>query len=623
MFQDLRLEPKVRYRLQGWFRGGVPDKGLRFRVGSAFSSWSGHSQDWQRLELRFKAGPDETFLRVEFDLPDGAQVDLDQVSLEPLSGKVPPAPKPVIQTEPGTYAGPIHIRMENSMPDSTLRYTLDGSDPHEFSTPYQQPFFLHGPAEVRAAVFRASHARSEIASAHYGIESKFGEGVPFTPVGWGQPVNEWWATHPYNPRSPQAFNGPVRSPEPRIDVSKVRAAHPGSQTGGIEEALALLPENGGTLWFPKSGSPYVVDQQPTVIKNYYLLDASIHILRRSNIHFLSDGATIEVTHEKSEGAGHPGIFSFCSMEYADSGGFQNPVRNFYFKGLTFDGGGKGAVSAFLFRHCGDILFEDCRFVNFTDPTDRYHPGLINATSMTDNIWLRRCFLDSAKFGVYWDGVHNGGFVDCDFGPGLVKSAILLLTNNDMVHYSAVQRSCQYIVVADSRFNQTGNEVLTATAANVLLENNDVDGTYRYFVNQTGRGHSNMRPFVRYNGNGFYVVNNEIERVHILGSFKHDCAQLTRHGQFPMESVFRDNRVERADRLLELVPNGDYGRVESIRMENNHFAEVAGPLVEIADGREDRVFGINLRDNEIGDFSGNELQSSDRRVLSLPEVEIQN
>lgn len=618
-FQDLQLVPGTAYRVVCRFRGEVEDRGLRMSVGARHSDWAEGGEAWTEHAFTFVAEEGDAPLRLEFALGPGELLSVDRVSVAPVDGGVPKAPAPVLKTPTGSRPGPIHVGFENPLPGATIRYTVDGSDPHEFSTPYTVPFVLHGPAEVRAAVFRGSHERSDLAGGVFEPAPQLEGGVPFHPVGWGEPVETWWERHPYNPAAPGTFDGPVASPEPRIDVAEVRAAHPESTTAGIEEALALLPKRGGTLWFPKSGSPYTVTKASEVVKNYYLLDAPIHILRRSNIHFLSDGATIEVTHGKSEGAGHPGIFAFCSMEYADNGEFQNPIRNFYFKGLTFDGTGDGAVSAFLFRHCADILFEDCTFTGFKNPTDRYHPGLVNATSMTDNIWMRRCRLDDAKFGVYWDGVHNGGFVDCEFGPGLVKAAVLLLTNNDMVHYSAVQRSCQYIVLSGSRFESAGESVLASTAANVLVEGNAMSGKYRRIVQQTGRGRSNMRPFVRYNGGGFQVLNNRIEDADTFAVFQRDCAQFTRHEQFTMDNRLSGNRVGRAGRLLVLRPRPELDRIANIELSDNRFEQVDGPLVEINGGAADRISDIRLEDNETGGFQGNRIEDDSGTPMEQPEV----
>ena len=554
-FQDVELIPGEAYRatLQWVGESGV-GQGVRISVGSHRGPWSGGAVEWTRYETEFIAGEDSTTVRVEFDLGEEGRFWVDSVSIEPVDGEVPQLEEPLIETAAGDHKGAVSVEIANPNSIGTIRYTLDGSDPHHYSTPYTQPFLLLGPAEVRTAVFAGGYQTSSVVSASFRILPKIGdEGVAFSPVGWGQPVDEWWSEHIRNPESPNFLDRPVGSPEPVLDVSQFRDKFPDSETAGIAEAIDSLPESGGTLWFPKSGSPYVVDRPPEILRNYYEITAAIPVFRRSNLHFRSDGATIRVTHSESEGAGHPGLFAFCSMEFADSKGFQNPVRNFYFQGLTFDGGGNGAVTALMFRHCMDILIEDCEFVNFFNPTDRYHPGLIVATSMTDNIWIRRSEFTDGKYGLYWDGVHNGGVVESVFGPNLAKSGVLLLTNNDMVHYSAGQRSCQYVVLSNNRFVGGGSDCVTSTAANVLLEQNVVEGTFRRFLNQTGRGRSNMRPFVRYNGGGFRVFDNEVDGAGTLARFQGDCAQFTRLSEFRMDNIIAGNRATRLRSILELSP----------------------------------------------------------------------
>ena len=67
-----------------------------------------------------------------------------------------------------------------------------------------------------------------------------------------------------------------------------------------------------------------------------------------------------------------------------------------------------------------------------------------------------CFFRSSTFsgsmwGVYWDGVHNGGILDCRFPGPYQGGPILIMTNNDMACFSPTQRNAQYIVIAGCEF----------------------------------------------------------------------------------------------------------------------------------------------------------------------------
>jgi hypothetical protein len=294
------------------------------------------------------------------------------------------------------------------------------------------------------------------------------------------------------------------------------------------------------------------------------------------------------------------MFTFSSMEYADAGRTQSPSSNFYFKGLTFDGG-QAAPAAIFFRHCTEILFDDCTFTNFRRP-HKGHPGLVSAATCTDNIWARNCTFDGGLNGIYYDGVHNAGFIACQFGPKLSAHAILLLTNNDMVKLQAAQRNTQYLVVADSTFRGPGRGCVTMTGANCLLTGNRVTGPYRHFLHQRGRGRSNIQPGMRYNGTGVCAVNNTVSGVKGFAYLDGDCTQHA--WSTPQPFVFAGNRASGLETILHLHPGmgatldrGDYG-VENVVLTENTFAGSNRPQIVVATPETRRISNIVLDGNDI-------------------------
>ena len=318
----LGLVPDTKYVLSAQVKAaGLKGKGVRL-VYLPTGSATAPVQDtggWQRVEVRFTT-PGQlrgTLLRVQWDLAEGDVAWVDDVRLEPADGDVPAAPAPRIAPPGGSFEGPVEVTLAAGVSDARICYTIDGSDPTIFSTLYTEPFRLAGPAAVKARVVHGGMREGEVARAGFALKPKLGPGVPFSPVGWGRDVATWWAGHIHNPASPHHLQGPIQSPGPRVNVADVRDAHPETTTGGIEEALARLPPAGGTLWFPKGRGPYVVTKSPQKVKNYYDLGAPVMVLRRSNLHFLSDGAVIRCQCKwpfVGASGNVVGIFTFASMD---------------------------------------------------------------------------------------------------------------------------------------------------------------------------------------------------------------------------------------------------------------------------------------------------------------------
>jgi len=62
-------------------------------------------------------------------------------------------------TQPETFVGKRNIRLQQSYPRLSVRYTLDGSEPDVQSTPYAEPFSIDATTTVKAALFDESGRR--------------------------------------------------------------------------------------------------------------------------------------------------------------------------------------------------------------------------------------------------------------------------------------------------------------------------------------------------------------------------------------------------------------------------------------------------------------------------------
>ncbi len=61
---------------------------------------------------------------------------------------------PLVSPTSGTYAGLTTVSMASDVLGSTIRYTLDGSEPTATSTAYSQPFLINQTTTVKAKSFR-------------------------------------------------------------------------------------------------------------------------------------------------------------------------------------------------------------------------------------------------------------------------------------------------------------------------------------------------------------------------------------------------------------------------------------------------------------------------------------
>jgi hypothetical protein len=641
--RDVALLPNTRYSLSMWVKlANVNAKGVSVEYGQLIPKTAGQlgatkqvngTLDWTKVEVEFTTPTDHEngWLRLVWNLGEGETAWIDDVALAPVDGKVPPMKVPAMMPLGGTFEGPTFVTLSSDIPGAVLRYTVDGSDPTPFSVVYNAPFRITGPVTVKARAFHAGHNdNAAIAKAAFTLKPKIGEGVPFYPVGWNQDVEDWWAGHIYNPASKTALKSAIVSPKPIINVAEVHAKHPESVTAGIEEALDMLPEQGGTLYFPKAHGTYSITKPPVTAMNYYTIAGPILVMRRSNIHFISDGATIRYDGPEwtitAPSGNVAGILNFCSMDTADNKAMQRASTNFYFKGLTFDGGGK-TPGGLVFRHCAEVLMDDCTFTNY-DLKAKGHPGAINAASVTDGIWVRNCHFDNALFGIYWDGVHNAGVINSTFGPGLVRSDVLMFTNNDMAPLSAYQRTCQYIVLANNAFQGPGQTAISMTNANTLVTGNTVTGKYTTFVSQIGRGCSNITHFLRYDGSGIKVIGNTVEEARTLVSFTRDVSQTTRKEIFTMRNVVKDNTARSIDTLVEFIPErandpnwnfGDpeYSRIDDVTITGNTVSGTMRPVIRLDHEAVTRITRINIFGNTLTGKTRDLLL--DRRSRPLAEA----
>jgi len=381
-----------------------------------------------------------------------------------------------------------------------------------------------------ALTFSAGGARSR--AAH--------DGVPRLVPDDALDVVTWWNGHSLNPRSPD-YQPEIDSPKPIIDVAAVHAEHPRSQTAGIEEALAMLPPAGGTLRLPKSHGPYVITKAAANVPNRYRGNARIQILRRSNVHFLSDGATLR----------GKAVLRISSQEFADHRTEDHPVRNFYFRGLVFDADGDAnVVSAEGVR---DVVFDRCTFRNLGRETINYGKGAVYCISKSDNWWLRGCTFDGGErcWAFHPDGTHGSGMIGCRVS-GDSQAAAMVFTNDDVD-----RRRAEYLVFYRNTFcGSYRDAVIGMAAAKTLILENTVEGPVRYFVRSDGKQSAFGHTYTYY---GNYILGNTLRDVQTIlrvqGAL--DLATPYKIGKYTV----KDNRVTGMQRAVFEEIRSDAGTVE--------------------------------------------------------------
>ena len=391
--------------------------------------------------------------------------------------------------------------------------------------------------------------------------------VPYYPVDWNLPVDAWWDGHPLNPANGGFAASEVVHPQPRVNVCDYQQ---GSQTGGILEALNDLPIAGGTLWLPEACGPYVISTPLEWLQDRYSHQGQINILRRSNVHFLSDGARIVSQPSVQLEGDESTLMNFKSMEIQDGNREGNPERNIYFENLTFDGNNQ-LHQALSFDGVRDVYIYNVRFADFILTRDK-HPGAIRAAIQSDNLWCIRCAFHNASQGIYVDGSHNSGVIESTF-TGSYRIAVLLLTNDDTALFSEKQRSAQYFVIANNTFDYRNGAVIQMAAANTLVTNNVVRGSHSFFVGLDGKWSGVLRDGLIYDYYGNVIRDNTIEGsleffLEVSGWNEGDYRRYNIG-----DITVTDNSATNVRTILNLRPRFDDALIDSIRVENNRFAGV--------------------------------------------------
>jgi len=303
-------------------------------------------------------------------------------------------------------------------------------------------------------VYRWAENNNTLPTGHNGVPT-------FTIPDYTMSVKDWWAAHPYNPESP-AYNPTINIPPGavEVDVDVEYAGNLGTafetirSTLGVDDPVVFWLGNNtynGTGVFPSGSTGRN--------KNYAMFWAKPgtapviqDLLRPIPINQARDYTTWAAMNRNNQDT---------NIDYPDQPGVKIPTRIFirdyrlkgwHFKGITFYA--LGAIGTpqntqnVYHSSCQDFVYDNCIFQNVSHqptPPNFEHPANVTGNAILYNIWLRNCRFMGNKpdrtggtndlkpwAGVYLDGLHGGGTINCvwDEDANYTKEALLYLTNDD-------------------------------------------------------------------------------------------------------------------------------------------------------------------------------------------------
>lgn len=507
---ELRQPVPAEVRLQNWLAIGEGATGLFWFVYSSQQGWTGLGDSPALMDevtsLTAKVRPIRDLLVRSAKVPDAFQV----------RGEGHPYVSTLERDDGTRYAvvanrdalRPQEIAVTLPEGDGLLRdLTSGGCRVYELGEPIP---FQPGDGMVLELIARDA-AGSE----------PYRSGVPSYAVDYGSEVTAWWSGHPLN------ADGPCHVPATAI-VSPPHVINVARDHGGnVQAAIDALPGNGGTLYF-----------EPGVYS------ADFRLVGRSNVHFVSDGGAIL--------RGGPARIAGCSLAL-DYGQFNRAfsqrdpaaircattdrIHNIYFKNIVFDGA-NSSIQAVSLSAARDVLFDGVTLRRFVDPKE-HHRGLISATAMLDNIWVRGShFVGNERYALYFDGAQGSGVVSSTIEPGFGSGGLLFLTNDDFSFdlnrndqwEPGEMRHSNYVVVANNTFRTEpgGKSLHTAvsyTGANALIVGNRAEGDLQTLVDLANRC-SQRWANLPYEHTGSRVIGNRVHGVRTLvrvSGQMHNCA----------------------------------------------------------------------------------------------------
>ncbi len=370
---------------------------------------------------------------------------------------------------------------------STL--TLSNPQPVATATPTRTP---SSSTATPSPIVTASPTPTLVATS---TPSSGSSGVPSVDPNYGQDVRTWWASHPLNPNAPGGIPiGAVpNGPGPVISLPA---------GGNLAATIQSTSCTSGCTIVLADGATYGINA---------------HVNNIDHVHVISNrGSTIQgyLGISRCDGAWNYAQYDLDvvsnsqTTSAAYNGGtarqcFSNPVRDWYFKNITWDGAGGTYRTALDLATARDVVCDGCTFQNYDRTNTTYEVGAWSGDRGVNNLWCRGChFVSGPRMAIFWDGLHGGGVINSTFDPNFYAMYIDVSVNDDYtvdlngdgVYQLNEQRNGQYVVFASNVFNNPSSTVyegLNIKAMQSLVQANTVSGGF------PGNGTTSY-DFLRYN-----------------------------------------------------------------------------------------------------------------------------
>lgn len=276
-------------------------------------------------------------------------------------------------------------------------------------------------------------------------------GVPTLTIGdYSQGVESWWDAHPFNPES-SAYNPTINIPAGALEIDVNAAPHNGSLWSAVQAAQAAVGLDGhAVIWLGTGtydGSTVFPDGTPGRYKNNLQLRAKSGatpvIVNRLRLIPFNDARDYDWWSDAQQ---HNWVTTVVDPNNASRmlparEAIAYLVRGWYFKGITFDGGGTNIDNLYM-SSARDVVIDDCVFQGIVHPGGTVHPAHVDGNAMLKNIWMRNCTFRGRQpytsgtlpwQAVYLDGLHGGGTINCTFQNSFSShTEVLYLANNDFL-----------------------------------------------------------------------------------------------------------------------------------------------------------------------------------------------
>lgn len=244
--------------------------------------------------------------------------------------------------------------------------------------------------------------------------------INVTPVDYSMDVEDWWATHVFNPNSPN-FDVDV----PILPGGRYEVNH-----SGTELATIIAEASNDDINLAKTivlGSGVTVTAGGAGFERFDPTPAPGKVVKRNNVHIICEDPNNKAT---INGLTRINGHLVWENAYNDKEILANPQNNYYFKNIKFK---HGYWYSFQIMTANNVFFDNCEFGDTVIRDTREGVAGVHSVANVNGMWFYRCKFNRTGKAITADGIHNIGFVECEMGSEFPNNGggFLFLTNDDV------------------------------------------------------------------------------------------------------------------------------------------------------------------------------------------------